>query len=114
MVQSVMALHAQDPPGLEKGDPTKQYNYETIEAKVTFDYMYSFEKVPNKSCVVTNIDASQLNFPVNEFIMPQFKAEIICKDMNEGKLMKIRFSCCVSKSSRRCLVIVENQEDGKA
>ncbi|CAI9294418.1 unnamed protein product [Lactuca saligna] len=71
LVQSVMTLRAQDPVGLEKGDPSKQYNYETIEAKFMFDHMCSFEK---------------------------FKAKIMCKDKQEGKKLKIRFHSVLVKA----------------
>ncbi|CAI9262583.1 unnamed protein product [Lactuca saligna] len=91
--QSIMAIRAQDPSKHDKGDPSKQYNYESIEDKVMFDHIYSFEKIPKKSYVVTNYDSSQLDFPMNDmmFIMSQFKAGVKCKDADEGKKLKIHF-----------------------
>lgn len=78
----------------------KQYNYEIIEAKVLIDHIYSFKKILEKSYVVSNPDASQLDFPMNEmmFIMPQFKVELTCKYIDEGKKMKIRFHAVLAKA----------------
>lgn len=75
---------------MHKGDPAKHYNYETIEATVAFNHMYSFEKKPKQSYVVTNTDVCQLDFPINEmmFIMPQFKAKGNFKENDEGTHMK--------------------------
>ncbi|CAI9277340.1 unnamed protein product [Lactuca saligna] len=88
-LQSIMTLRAQDPSNIDKGDPSKQYKYEKIDARFIFDHMYSFEKIPKKSYVVTNSDSSQLDFPMNEmmFIIPQFRAVVKCKDVDEGKKM---------------------------
>lgn len=65
-----------------------------------FDHIYSFEKIPKKSYVITNSDSSQLDFPMNDmmFIMSQFKAEVKCKDANEGKKLKIRFHAVLGKA----------------
>ena len=71
-VQSIMRQRALDGSNVDKGDPSKVFNYETIESRVMFDHMYSFEKIPKKSFVVTNTDFGQLDFPINEmmFVMP--------------------------------------------
>ena len=99
-VQSIMRQRALDNSKVDKGDPSKVYNYETIESRVMFDHMYSFEKVPKKSYVVTNTDFGQLDFPVNEmmFVMPQFKAEMKSLETEEGKKMKIRFHAVLAKA----------------
>ncbi|KAL7592159.1 hypothetical protein Lser_V15G33908 [Lactuca serriola] len=99
LVQSIMTQRASDPPGMNKGDTSKHYNYETIEAKVAFNHMYSFEKKPKQSYFVTNTNASQLDFPINEmmFIMPQSKAESKFKEKDEGTHMKIRFHAVLVK-----------------
>ncbi|CAI9263004.1 unnamed protein product [Lactuca saligna] len=92
-LQSIMTLRDQDPSNLDKGDLSKQYNYEATEARVMFDHMYSFEKIPKKSYVVTKSDLNQLDFPMN-----QFRSEVKCKDVDEGKKMKIRFHAVLGKA----------------
>lgn len=64
-IQSILRLRANDPPGLDKGDPTKVYHYENIEALVVSKEMHDFEKVPRRSYDIVNSNISQLDFPVN-------------------------------------------------
>ncbi|KAL7610158.1 hypothetical protein Lser_V15G11463 [Lactuca serriola] len=99
-VESIMRQRALEGLNVDKGDPSKVFNYETIESRVMFDHMYSFEKIPKKSYVVTNTDYGQLDFPINEmmFVMPQFKAESKNMDVKEGNKMKIRFHAVLAKA----------------
>lgn len=74
-IQSIQRLRENDPPFMEKEDPKKLYNYENIEARVSYNPMHFFEKKPKKSYSIENSDISQLDFPVNEmmFINAQYK-----------------------------------------
>ncbi|CAI9290309.1 unnamed protein product [Lactuca saligna] len=64
-----------DPPGLDKGDPTKHHSYETIEASVYNGVMHEFAKVPKKSFDIKNTDFNQLDFLINKmmFISAQYQ-----------------------------------------
>lgn len=61
-IQSIIQQRASDPPSLEKGDPSKHYCHEYIEALVVTGEMHDFEKVPKKSYATENIDFNQLDF----------------------------------------------------
>ena len=99
-MESIMRQRALEGSNVDKGDPLKLFNYETLDSRVMFDHMYSFQKIPKKSFVVTNTDYGQLDFPINEmmFVMPQFKAETKSMDVEEGKKMKIRFHAVLAKA----------------
>lgn len=64
-IHSILRQRRGDPPGLEKGDPTKPYCYETIEQTVSLGNMHDFLKVPKKSHEIENPDFNQLDFPIN-------------------------------------------------
>ncbi|CAI9294571.1 unnamed protein product [Lactuca saligna] len=40
IVQSIMTQRDNDPKGMDKGDPAKHHNYETIEANVAFNHIW--------------------------------------------------------------------------
>ncbi|CAI9286377.1 unnamed protein product [Lactuca saligna] len=115
VVQSIMRQSASDPPGLNKRDPAKHYNYETIKAKVAFRHMYAFEKKPKQSYVVSNPDMSQLDFPINEmmFLMPQFKMSDKFKSEDVYNYLKLHFHAVLTKAPEEIwLLITHNTHKG--
>lgn len=48
-IQSILRQRENDPTSIDKGDPSKYYIYETIEASVFSGVMHEFAKVPKKS-----------------------------------------------------------------
>lgn len=67
-IQSILRQHASDPLGLNKGDPTKLYQYEYIEALTIIGEMHDFAKVPRRSYGTVNSTMNQLDFPVNRMM----------------------------------------------
>lgn len=62
-IASIPRLRQNDPLHLNKGDPKKLHSYENIEASISFNEMYEFEKKPRKSYSIENSDLNQLDFP---------------------------------------------------
>ena len=56
LVHNIMTQRVRDPPGMNKCDPSKHYNYETIEANVVSGFMHEFSKVPKKRFDIENSD----------------------------------------------------------
>lgn len=67
-INSISRQRQGDPPGLDKGDLTNQYYYETIEKIVSLRNMYDFEKVPKKSFDIINTNFNQQDIPINQMI----------------------------------------------
>lgn len=99
VIQSIMRLRASDPPGMNKGGPSKHYNYETIEVKVASNHMYAFLKKPKQSYIVANSDMNQLDFPVNEmmFIVAQYRIAEKFNSDDEYTYIKLRFHVVLGK-----------------
>lgn len=67
-IQNILQQSAIDPPGIEKGDPSKHYFCENIEALVVTEEMHDFEKIPKKSYATEDTDFNQLDFPINKMM----------------------------------------------
>lgn len=88
-----------DPPGLNKGDPSKHWCYETIEQVVSSGKMYDFRKIPKRSYEVENTNFNQLDFPINHmmFISAQYQLIDNFEDKDEYKILKLRFHAILRK-----------------
>lgn len=64
-IHSILSLRQRDPPGLEKGDPTKPYSYNTIEQMCALSEMHDFLNVQKKIYDIENSNLNQLDLPVN-------------------------------------------------
>ncbi|CAI9263336.1 unnamed protein product [Lactuca saligna] len=62
-IQSILRQRANNPPGIDKGDTSKHFSYEYIEAQVLTGEMHDFEKIPKKSYPIENSD-----FPINKMM----------------------------------------------
>ncbi|CAI9303072.1 unnamed protein product [Lactuca saligna] len=88
-IQNILYQRANDPPGLNKRDPSKHHIYEYIEALVVIGEMIDFEKVPKRSYNTKNTKFNQLDFSINHmmFMDEQFKIANKFKDKFLFKLM---------------------------
>lgn len=98
-IQSILSQRQSDPPGLEKGDPTKHYCYDTIKASIFSRVIHEFDKVPKKSYATENTDFNQLDFPMNEMMFMAAQYQIIDKfeDKEVYKRLMIRFHAVLGK-----------------
>ncbi|CAI9265114.1 unnamed protein product [Lactuca saligna] len=67
-IQSILCQRENDPIGLNKGDPSKHYTYEYIEALFVKGEIHNFEKLPKKSYDTENTNFNKLDFPINQMI----------------------------------------------
>ena len=67
-IQSILQQRANDPPGFDKGGPSKHFCYEYIEAQDFPGEKHDFEKIPKKSYAIENSDFNQLDFPINKMM----------------------------------------------
>lgn len=98
-IQSILRQWKGDPPGLEKGEPTKPYCYETIEQIVSLSNMHDFLKVPKKSYEIEILEFNQLDFPINHMTSISAQYQLIYKfeDKEEFKKLKLRFHAILGK-----------------
>lgn len=90
-IQSILRYRANDPPGMDKGDPIKHFCYENIEALVVTEEMHDFEKIPMKFFAIENTDFNKLNFSVNKMMFLSSQYQIADKiDREELRRMKFR------------------------
>lgn len=88
----IIRLRANDPPGLNKGDPNKVWFYLTIK-NIAYCEVDVFEKRPKRCNDIENSDFNQSDFPFNHsmFTFSQFKLAKNFHVSKEYKGMKIRF-----------------------
>ena len=67
-INNILRQWQNDPPSLDKGDPTKPFCYKTIEDIVFNGIMHDFEKVAKKIFDTKNTDFNQLDIPINEMM----------------------------------------------
>ena len=97
-INNILQQRENDPPGLNKGEPSKHWCYEIIEIAV-LGKNDEFLKRLKKIFDIENFDFNRLDFPINHmlFTSPQFKLADNFKDKNKYKRLKIRFHVILEK-----------------
>ena len=92
-INSILRLRQSDPPGLNKGDSSKNWCYETIEQVFSSGMMHDFGKFLKKSYEIETSDFNQLAFPINHMMFIFARYQLIDKfeDKEEYKRLKLRF-----------------------
>ncbi|CAI9281407.1 unnamed protein product [Lactuca saligna] len=64
-INNIIRQRQNDPPSLEKGDPTNPFFYETIKDIAFNGIMHNFENVPKMSYDTESTDFNRFYFPIN-------------------------------------------------
>lgn len=98
-INSILRQRHADPTGLEKGDPTKKYCYETIEQILSLGNMYDFLKAPKKCYEIENSNFNRLDFPIDHMMFVSAHYQLMDKfeDKEEYKKLKMRFNVVLGK-----------------
>lgn len=108
-INSILRQSQGDPLILEKGYPTKQYCYETIELIVSLGNIYEFEKIPKKSYEIENSDFNHLDLPINHMMFVSAQYQLVDKfdDKEEYKKLKLRLHTVLGKKEEEVWSLVK-------
>ncbi|CAI9288522.1 unnamed protein product [Lactuca saligna] len=98
-INSILHQRENDPPSLNKGDPNKNWCYETTEITM-LGKSDKFLKMPKKSFETKNYEVNQFDFPTTHKLLtsPQFKLSDDFKNKDEYKSLKIHFHTILGKN----------------
>lgn len=103
-IKSILRQKKSDPPGLNKGDPRKQWCYKPIEQVVSSGKVHSFIKIPKRSYEI-QLCLDQVDHVM--FISSQYKLIDKFEDRDKYKRFNLRFHAILGKHKEEVWSLVK-------